>query len=68
MILGTKQTITENKLPIFEPEFLLDLGQFFQTSGVFTVEQCPVPETPKFYYGKYFVMESFGMRLLLHFN
>ena len=51
---GWKQTIAENKIPIFEPDFLLDFGQFFpdlKLPGVLYSQNALSSETPEFCYG-----------------
>ena len=48
---GPKQTIAENRVPIFEPDFLLDFGPFSPACVVYN-KNTLCTETPEFCYGK----------------
>ena len=44
--LGPKPSITENKNPIFEPDFPLDFGQVFSGLSVYVTVEAPSAQKP----------------------
>ena len=56
-----KQTITENNVPIFEPDFQLDFGHFYPDLPVHSKIKTPSVHKLQNFVLESFVMESFGL-------